>query len=103
MGKPNFDDFLVWMEKADIFGFAGRGVLRRGAAADIVVFDPATVAPGPVRRVRDFPAGTERLTADEPVGMHHLFVNGTAVIANGELVASAVAQRPGQLLRPSQR
>ncbi len=87
--------------QADIFGFADRGVLRPGAAADIVVFDPDTVAPGPLRRVRDFPAGTERLTADEPVGMHHLFVNGTAVISNGELVAGAVAQRPGQLLRPS--
>ena len=39
-----------------------------GKAADLVVFDPATVAPGPLRRVRDFPADAERLTADQPVG-----------------------------------
>ena len=32
--------------------------------------------PGPVRRVADFPAGGERLTADQPTGMRHLFVNG---------------------------
>lgn len=89
--------------QAELFGFHDRGVLRTGYAADIAVFDPATVAPGPLRRIRDFPAGAERLTADEPVGMRHLLVNGVAVVADGRLVDDAVAARPGQLLRPAAR
>ncbi len=89
--------------QAELFGFAGRGVLKEGYAADVVVFDPDTVAPGPLRRINDFPAGAERLTADQPEGMRHLFVNGTPVIDDGELQAKAVAARPGQLVRPAAR
>ena len=84
--------------QAELFGFADRGVLRDGAAADVVVFDPDTVAPGPLRRLHDFPAGAERLTADQPEGMRHLLVNGVPVISDGELVAGDA--RPGQLVRP---
>jgi N-acyl-D-amino-acid deacylase len=89
--------------QAELFGFAGRGVLREGYAADVVVFDPDTVAPGPLRRVNDFPAGAERLTADQPEGMRHLLVNGTPVITDGELDPAAVTARPGQLVRPAAR
>jgi N-acyl-D-aspartate/D-glutamate deacylase len=85
--------------QADLFGFTDRGEVAEGKAADLVVFDPRTVAPGPVRRVRDFPADAERLTADHPVGMDHLFVNGTRVIVDGVLQDAAVASRPGQVLR----
>jgi hypothetical protein len=35
--------------------------------------------------------------------MRHLFVNGTHVVRDGELVADAVAARPGELLRPAVR
>ena len=62
--------------QADLFRFTDRGVLRRGAYADVVVFDAATIAPGPTRRVRDFPANGERLTADQPTGIHQVIVNG---------------------------
>jgi hypothetical protein len=72
-------------------------------AADLVVFDPDTVGPGPLRRVRDFPADAERLTADQPTGMRHLLVNGTPVICDGELSADAVAARPGTMLRSALR
>ncbi len=89
--------------QADLFGFDDRGEIRVGAAADVVVFDPATVAPGPTRRVRDFPADAERLTADQPVGMKHLLVNGTPVICDGELVAAAMHSRPGVLVRSTAR
>jgi N-acyl-D-aspartate/D-glutamate deacylase len=89
-------------EPARVFGLdgpGGRGVLRAGMAADITVFDPATIAPGPLRRIRDFPADGERLTADAPEGMVHTFVNGTAIRRDGEPVAEALAARPGRLLR----
>jgi N-acyl-D-amino-acid deacylase len=89
--------------QAELFGFAGRGVIREGFAADLVVFDPDTVAPGPLRRVNDFPAGAERLTADQPEGMRHLLVNGAQLIADGELQPGAVAARPGQLVAPEAR
>jgi N-acyl-D-aspartate/D-glutamate deacylase len=85
-------------QQADIFGFADRGYLRTGAYADVAVFDPATVAPGPIRRVRDFPANAERLTADQPVGMQHVVVNGTPVQVDGKRIDIVNA---GQVVRPS--
>jgi N-acyl-D-aspartate/D-glutamate deacylase len=89
--------------QAQLFGFSGRGVLSAGAHADVVVFDPATVAPGPLRRVRDFPGDAERLTADQPRGMHHVFVNGRPVVSDGKLVKAALADRPGSVLAPAPR
>jgi N-acyl-D-aspartate/D-glutamate deacylase len=89
--------------QADLFRFTDRGELREGAYADVVVFDPATVDPGPVRRVRDFPANGERLTADQPSGMVHTFVNGRAVVKDGRLVEDAVRTRPGHLVSPAPR
>jgi N-acyl-D-aspartate/D-glutamate deacylase len=70
-------------EPASIFDLEGRGLLAVGNHADVVVFDPDTVAPGPVRRVRDFPANAERLTADAPEGVTHVLVNGTPIREDG--------------------
>ena len=89
--------------QADLFGFADRGHLAPGYAADVVVFDPDTVAPGPVRRVRDFPADTERLTADAPTGVRHVLVNGIAIQLDGVQLPDALAARPGQMVRPTPR
>jgi N-acyl-D-amino-acid deacylase len=61
-----------------------RGVLRLGAIADIVVFDPATVAE------RSTFAGPRRL----PVGIRHVFVNGVPAIDGGR----ATRSRPGRVL-----
>jgi N-acyl-D-aspartate/D-glutamate deacylase len=66
-------------EPAGMFGFHNRGYLREGYWADVCVFDPNTVGPGPTVRVRDFPADAERLTAEEPVGVRHVLVNGTPI------------------------
>ena len=82
-------------EPADMFGFAGRGYLREGNWADVSVFDPATVGPGPVRRVRDFPADAERLTAEDPTGVRHVLVNGTPIRLDGSQLDSP-ALRPGR-------
>jgi N-acyl-D-aspartate/D-glutamate deacylase len=70
-------------EPADLFGFARRGYLRPGDWADVCVFDPQSVGPGPLRRVRDFPADGERLTAEEPSGVQHVLVNGTPIRTDG--------------------
>ena len=66
-------------EAADMFGFERRGYLREGNFADVCVFDPATVAPGPQRRLRDLPANGQRLTAEEPSGVRHVLVNGIPI------------------------
>jgi N-acyl-D-aspartate/D-glutamate deacylase len=81
-------------EPADIFGFVRRGYLREGYWADVCVFDPETVGPGPTRRVRDFPAGGERLTAEEPTGLRHVVVNGTPIRVDGAQLDSP-DRRPG--------
>src|SRR5215213_2082487 len=86
--------------QADLFGFEDRGYLRPGAHADVAVFDPVTVAPGPVRRVNDFPAGAARLTADAPVGMQHVVVNGTPIRVDGETTR---AGNVGQVVKPTAR
>ncbi len=66
-------------EPADMFGFAGRGYLREGNFADVTVFDPETVEPGPQERLRDLPANGERLTAEQPSGVRHVLVNGSLI------------------------
>jgi N-acyl-D-amino-acid deacylase len=86
-------------EPAAVFGFSGRGVLAVGNHADITVFDPDTVAPGPIHRIRDFPADGERLVADEPAGVCHIVVNGTPIRVDGQPDADGVEARPGVVLR----
>jgi N-acyl-D-aspartate/D-glutamate deacylase len=81
-------------EPADMFGFARRGYLREGNWADVTVFDADTIGTGPTTRVRDFPAGGERLTAEAPTGLRHVLVNGTPIRADGVQV-DAHERRPG--------
>ena len=85
-------------EPADMFGFVRRGYLREGYWADLCVFDPQTVGPGPMRRVRDFPAGAERLTAEEPSGVRHVLVNGMPIRSDGRSQLDSLERRPG--MRP---
>ena len=85
--------------QADLLGITDRGRLQTGNWADVVVFDPATVAPGPIRRVRDFPADAERLTADQPVGVRHVVVNGTPIQVDG--APTGAASGAGDAARPA--
>jgi N-acyl-D-aspartate/D-glutamate deacylase len=64
------------------FGLKGRGRLEPGAAADIVVFDPSTVACGPIAMRADLPGGEARLYADA-VGIQQVIVNGVPVVRDG--------------------
>ena len=72
-------------QPARVLGVADRGVMRPGAFADVVVFDP--------RRLRDT-ATYERPHALAE-GMVHVFVNGVAAISAGEVTG----QRAGRVLR----
>jgi len=81
---------------AEVFGIRERGRLVPGAAADMLLFDPATVGRGPARRVRDLPSGATRLTT-AAVGIKGVWVNGDHVAdASGILPSSPMA---GKVLR----
>jgi len=82
---------------ADAYRIPDRGRLVAGAWADLILFDPATVARGPKRRVNDLPTGASRL--DTPaVGLHGVWVNGVRTVdERGELIRDC--GRPGRLLR----
>jgi N-acyl-D-amino-acid deacylase len=63
---------------AEIYRLEARGRIAEGAAADLLLFDPATVACARPRRVHDLPGGESRLVCD-PVGVHGVWVNGRHV------------------------
>jgi N-acyl-D-aspartate/D-glutamate deacylase len=85
-------------EPADLLGLKDRGRLAAGCAADVTVFDPATVGCGPLRRVRDFPAGADRLVADA-IGVRAVVVEGTVIREDGRDVVDAKGSLPGRVLR----
>jgi N-acyl-D-amino-acid deacylase len=74
---------------AQRFGLADRGVVREGAVADLVIFNPETVA--------------DRATYEDPhqlsVGIEHVLVGGTEVFAQGKPVEGPGRELPGRALR----
>jgi N-acyl-D-aspartate/D-glutamate deacylase len=79
---------------ARLYGLRDRGRVAEGWWADLVVFDPATVAPGPVHTRNDLPGGAARLYA-EATGIHSVIVNGTEIASHGR----ATGETPGTVLR----
>lgn len=83
LGKYVRDEKVVTLQEAvrrlsglpaENLGLERRGLVKPGFFADIVLFDPATIA--------------DRATFEQPhqyaVGVRHVFVNGTQVIKDGE-------------------
>ena len=66
---------------ARLYGLRRRGRIEPGWHADLVVFDPATVASQPAELVADLPGGGERLVAGS-VGVDHVLVAGIDVVAD---------------------
>jgi len=74
----------------------GRGEIRVGAWADLLLFDPAAVGLSNLRRVQDMPGGGARMIR-EPLGVHGVWVNGVQVHDGRDY--RALARGPGRVLR----
>lgn len=79
---------------ASIFGIHDRGLLRRGMAADLMVFDPAAVDLAAPAKVYDLPEGAPRYV-QRANGIHYTVVNGSVLMKNGEHTGIY----PGKVLR----
>jgi N-acyl-D-aspartate/D-glutamate deacylase len=81
-------------QPAALFGLRDRGLIAEGYAADLLIFDPATVGSDPARLVHDLPGGAPRLIAGSQ-GVVRVLVNGTETVHDGEPTGAV----PGTLLR----
>ena len=64
---------------ARLYGLIDRGRVAEGWWADLVVFDPERIGPGPLRTRDDLPVGPAGSTP-RPTGIEHVLVNGTEVV-----------------------
>lgn len=71
------------------FGLRNRGFLRKGAFADVVIFNAGTIA--------------DNATYEQPrqlsSGVEHVFVNGVQIVQNGQPVQALTTPLPGRALR----
>jgi N-acyl-D-aspartate/D-glutamate deacylase len=94
LGKYTRDDGLLTLEQAVAkmtgmsarrLGLKDRGTIARGNWADLVIFDPDTVADG--------------ATFDDPIrapkGIKNVIVNGKVILENGSFTGAM----PGKVLR----
>jgi N-acyl-D-amino-acid deacylase len=79
---------------ASLFGIQDRGLLRRGMAADVVVFDPEKIDLAEPEKVADLPEGAPRYI-QRAKGIHYTIVNGSVLMKNG----AHTGVYPGRVLR----
>ncbi len=79
---------------ASIFGIHDRGLLRPGLAADLFVFDPATIDLADPEKVADLPEGAPRYI-QRARGVHYTIVNGSVLMKDGR----HTGVYPGRVLR----
>jgi len=87
----------VWrntLMPATVHGLDGRGLLREGAHADLLVIDRDRLAAGNSHPVVDFPAETERYVVGAD-GYRAVVVNGEVLLEDGKHTGAL----PGQVLR----
>jgi N-acyl-D-aspartate/D-glutamate deacylase len=89
---------LITSAPAEIFGIPGRGRLAPGLAADITVFDPATIACHDEEIVHDMPDGGPRYIS-RASGIRWSFVGGQPVIRDGRLPEPAEVTGAGRVIR----
>jgi N-acyl-D-aspartate/D-glutamate deacylase len=85
---------MLSFEPATHWGFADRGLIREGMAADLIVFDPDTVGVELPEVVHDLPAGARRLV-QRARGFAASVVNGEIILRDGKPTGAL----PGRLLR----
>jgi len=68
---------------ASLFGLDDRGLIRKGMAADLVLFNPDTVRECEPEMVNDLPGGEKRLI-QKAIGVKMTVVNGKVLVEDGE-------------------
>ena len=81
---------------ASLFGFSDRGLVRPGMAADLMVFDPATISPLEPGEAHDLPGGAKR-RKQLAKGIEWTVVNGQVLMEKGEHTGAY----PGKVARSS--
>jgi N-acyl-D-aspartate/D-glutamate deacylase len=89
---------LITSAPAEIFGIPDRGRLAPGLAADITVFDPATIACHEEEIVHDLPDGGPRYIS-RASGIEWSFVGGQPIIRGGRLPDPGEISSAGRVIR----
>jgi len=86
---------LTFMQ-ASLYGMHDRGLLWQGMAADVVIFDLATISALEPEEVADLPAGMTRLN-QLATGVDYTIVNGQVLMEDGVHTGAL----PGRVMRNS--